>query len=70
MCVVTQTDGELQMTLIRTCEFQSGVSEKTKTRRMDGVLRTSNTTALITCICVVNVKHRHGTCEQDEVREG
>ena len=33
-------------------------------------LRTSNTTALTSCIRVVNVKHRHRTCKQDEVREG
>ena len=37
---------------------------------VDEVLRTSNTTALTTCICVMNVQHRHGTCERDELREG
>lgn len=37
---------------------------------MDEVLRTSNTTALTTCICVMNVQHRHGTCKQGELREG
>lgn len=33
-------------------------------------MRTSNTTALTTCICVMNVQHRHGTCKQGELREG
>ena len=57
---------------IRTCEFQSGVSgEKKKRGRWDEkVLRTSNTTALICCIRVVNVQHRHGTCRQGEIGEG
>ena len=38
---------------------------KKKRGRLTKGLRTSNTTALICCICVVNVlQHRHGTCGQ------
>jgi hypothetical protein len=36
---------------ITTCKFQSGVSGVKEKR---GMMRTSNTTALICCICVVN----------------
>ena len=58
---------------IRTCEFQSGVSGESKKRGRDEMkkkaLRTSNTTALISCIRVVNVQHWLGTCGQDEIGE-
>ena len=59
------------MTSIRTCGFQSGVSGENKKRGVDEMkkrgLRTSNITALICCICVVNVWHRLGTCAQGEI---